>query len=578
MIAIERQAQNGSQIVMDRPAFTKSLTDIVGRRHVLTTARQTRRFRKGYRTGEGAAIAVVQPGSLVELWRVLELAVAADLAVILQAANTGLTGGSTPSEGYDRPVLIVNVMRLDTIHSVPGTTQVVAFPGSTLFDLEAMLEDDCRTPHSVIGSSCIGASVIGGICNNSGGALVQRGPAYTELALYAQVTPDGSLELVNELGAALSDDPEEALSQLEGGFDDLEFMPETEGWGSDRDYQDWVRKVEEPTPARYNADARRLKGASGCAGKLAVFAVRLDTFEKPAEETTFLLAANAPASLERVRQDILKTFKNLPVSGEYIHRDAIGIAEKYGRDTIYILSVLGTKFLPHLFKMKSWCDGWFERFGLPNAKLPDRLLQALSYLLPRPMPERLRRLAARHEHFLVLKMSDGGTDEVREYLETVCPAEPNLNFAECEPHEAARLFQIRFAAAGAAIRYEAIHHRKVEDILALDIALRRNDGDWFETLPDHMNDMILEKIYYGHFFCHVLHQDYLIKKGTDVKALKQEMLAILDSRGAEYPAEHNVGHTYLAKPALADHYRAIDPTNTLNPGIGALSKKKHYRP
>ena len=50
-----------------------------------------------------------------------------------------------------------------------------------------------REPHSVIGSSCIGASIVGGICNNSGGALIKRGPAYTELSLYAQITNKGKL-------------------------------------------------------------------------------------------------------------------------------------------------------------------------------------------------------------------------------------------------------------------------------------------------------------------------------------------------------------------------------------------------
>ncbi len=57
-----------------------------------------------------------------------------------------------------------------------------------------------REPRSVIGSSCIGASVLGGVCNNSGGALVRRGPAYTELALYAQVDELGELQLINHLG------------------------------------------------------------------------------------------------------------------------------------------------------------------------------------------------------------------------------------------------------------------------------------------------------------------------------------------------------------------------------------------
>ena len=54
------------------------------------------------------------------------------------------------------------------------------------------------------------------------------------------------------------------------------------------------------------------------------------------------------------------------------------------------------------------------------------------------------------------------------------------------------------------------------------------------------------------------------------------MLEILDERGAEYPAEHNVGHLYAAKPNLANFYKSIDPTNSLNPGIGKLSRGKHY--
>lgn len=37
-------------------------------------------------------------------------------------------------------------------------------------------------------------------------------------------------------------------------------------------------------------------------------------------------------------------------------------------------------------------------------------------------------------------------------------------------------FLHRFAAAGAAVRYHAVHADQVEDILALDIALRRNEN------------------------------------------------------------------------------------------------------
>jgi len=131
--------------------------------------------------------------------------------------------------------------------------------------------------------------------------------------------------------------------------------------------------------------------------------------------------------------------------------------------------------------------------------------------------------------------------------------------------------------AGAAIRYRAIHADRVGEIVALDIALRRNDEDWLEILPPAIADAIEARLYYGHFFCHVFHQDYILKKGVDPLALEHRMWDLLDARGAEYPAEHNVGHLYPAKPALAAHYRALDPGNRLNPGIGQTSRQRDWQ-
>jgi D-lactate dehydrogenase len=47
--------------------------------------------------------------------------------------------------------------------------------------------------------------------------------------------------------------------------------------------------------------------------------------------------------------------------------------------------------------------------------------------------------------------------------------------------------------------------------------------------------------------------------------------------GAEYPAEHNVGHEYLAKPILSNFYKKLDPTNFFNPGVGQTSKNKYWK-
>jgi D-lactate dehydrogenase len=143
--------------------------------------------------------------------------------------------------------------------------------------------------------------------------------------------------------------------------------------------------------------------------------------------------------------------------------------------------------------------------------------------------------------------------------------------------EADKAMLHRFAIAGAAVRYRALHPDAVEDIVALDVALPRNARDWCERLPSDLQGLLAGKLYYGHFFCHVFHQDYLVKKGADVVLFKRRLLRLMDARGAEYPAEHNVGHLYKAKPTLAAHYRRLDPTNVLNPGLGETSRLKDWQ-
>lgn len=554
----------------DDTTLLADLRTIVGRGHVLTGAAQTRRYIRGIRFGEGRVAAVVRPGSLVEMWRALQCAVQSGRAVIMQAANTGLTGGSTPwGDSGGREVVLISVMRIAGIHHIDGGKQVLCLPGATLDRLEKSLRPLGREPHSVIGSSCIGASVMGGVCNNSGGALVRRGPAYTELSLYAEVGADGVLRLVNHLGIDLGQEPEEILTRVEAG--QFGALSADAAHASDPDYQSHVRQIDAATPARFNADPRRLHEASGCAGKLAVFAVRLDTFEAEAETAAFYIGTNDAAELTRIRRHILSQFENLPVAAEYIHRDAYDIAARYGKDTFLFIKKFGTDRVPLLFATKARIDSLTERLGLGTA-VSDRVAQWVAGLLPQHLPARLNAFHDRYEHHLLLRMGGHGIAEARAWLSATFPSASGDMF-ECSPDEARDAFLHRFAVAGAATRYRAVHPDTVEDIVALDIALRRNDEDWVETLPGEIEDRLLHKLYYGHFFCHVFHQDYVVRKGNDCIALEHEMWEILDQRGAEYPAEHNVGHLYRAKPALADFYRALDPTNVMNPGIGHTSCK-----
>ncbi|HDL7834942.1 D-lactate dehydrogenase [Yersinia enterocolitica] len=553
------------------------LQHIVGARYLLTGERQTERYRTGFRSGSGSALAVVFPSTLWQQWQLLQACVAADTIVIMQAANTGLTEGSTPSgDNYDRPIVILNTLRLNQIQLLNDGKQVIGFPGSTLNQLEKRLKPYDREPHSVIGSSCIGASVIGGICNNSGGSLVQRGPAYTEMALFAQIDAQGELQLINHLGINLGNTPEEILQRLERGKYRASDIDQGTQQASDHEYATRVRDIDAPTPSRFNADPRRLFEASGCAGKLAVFAVRLDTFPSEKQQQVFYIGTNQTQVLTELRRAILRDFKHLPIAGEYMHRDIFDIAEVYGKDTFVMINSMGTNNMPRFFTLKGKIDARLSKVPFLVDHLTDRIMQGFSQVLPNHLPKRLKSYRNRYEHHLMLKMSGQGITEAQQFLKKFF-ATAEGNFITCTADEGKKAFLHRFAAAGAAVRYHAVHADKVEDILALDIALPRNEEQWFETLPPEIDQCLVAKLYYGHFLCHVFHQDYIVKKGVDTHALKQKMLSLLNDKGAEYPAEHNVGHLYIAKPALKAFYQQIDPTNSFNPGIGKTSKLKYWQ-
>lgn len=538
------------------------LCAIVGRRHLLTGDRATLRFRRGFRSPAGSVLAVARPGTLVEMWRLLARLVTEDVAIIVQAANTGLTGGSTPDERIDRPVVVLNVMRLRGIHLIDAARQAISLPGATLIDLEQRLAPFGREPHSVIGSSCFGASVIGGICNNSGGALVRRGPAYSEMSIFARVDGGGRLELVNRLGFDLGAEPEEILARLEGG--DFTTGAST-GAGSAVGYESRVRAIEADTPARFNADPAGLCDAAGSAGRIAVFAVRTDSFPRTGQDCTYYIGTNDPADLTALRRRMLASPIPLPISAEYIHRDAFDVADRYGRDIFQTIRWLGTKRLPALYAAKAFVDQMGTGVGI--ADLSDRLLYRIGRLLPRHLPARARAWRDRFEHHLILKVEGDAAAETRQIAHAVLAAGNGAMFV-CTPAEAERVMLHRFVVASAAVRFLAVRRRLFSGLVSLDIALPRKLRQWHGAGEAAPAGSIAARLVYGHFFCHVFHRDYLVAAGFDPAAVKSALLASLDTVGAEYPAEHNVGRQYRAKPALRKFYRELDPTNRFNPGVG----------
>ena len=555
----------------------QDLRQITGNNNLLTKQWNKQTYSKGWRYGSGEALAVASPGSLLEIWKLLEVCVLNNVIVLMQAANTGLTGGSTPyGNDYDRPIVIINTMRIKDIHLIDHGKQIIGLAGSTLFDLEKKLLPLGREPHSVIGSTSIGASIIGGICNNSGGSLIQRGPAYTEMALYAKVNENGRLELINDLGIHLGKTPEEILENLQLNNYKTSDVINTNKRASDDGYIDILRNINSNTPSRFNSDPRLLYGASGSAGKIAVFAVRLDSYEKPKKNKIFYLGSNEADVFWQIRRDILSSFKSLPISGDYLHRDCYDAAKKYSKDTFIVLDKLGTNFLPTLFELKRSVDLISKKIPILPSNLSDKIMQFLGKLYPNHLPKKMENFRDLYEHHWIVEMSDAGIEEARTYFNDFFNKNEG-GFFECSEKEGNKAILHRFTAASAFGRYAVLNASKIGGTMSMDIAFPRNEKKWFETLPKEIDDMFEMKLYYGHLFCHVLHQNYIVKKGVDTKHLKRELLKYYDSRGAEYPAEHNVGHEYKAKSTLLAFYKALDPTNSFNPGIGQSSKLKHWK-
>ncbi|MEB3753350.1 D-lactate dehydrogenase [Acinetobacter sp. MD2(2019)] len=553
------------------------LQAIVGHAQVLITEIDKAPYTKGFRVGKGDALAIVIPETLLEIWQVLQCCVQHDVIILMQASNTGVTGGSTPdANDYDREIIIVSTRKVKGVQLLDNAKQVLAFPGSTLTELENALKPHHREAHSVIGSSCIGASVIGGVCNNSGGSLIRRGPAFTEKSLFAQINSEGKLELINHLGIELGKTPEEILANLEQANYQIGDAPDWQGRIWAEGYAEDLRDISSAKPTRFNGNPNYLHDSAGCSGKLAVFAVRLPTFEKSAASTTLYIGTNDEYELVQLRRFLLQQLSILPSQAEYIHRHAFDLTKKYAKHIYKAIDKLGPEKIPDLFAAKTAWDKRVQRIPFLPKNTVDRVIQWVNCITPSGIEPRIMQYHAQFEHHLMIKTDADQAAELQQLL-THFFADGTGQFFQCSEKEEKNAFLIRFGVGGCTVYYCESHGIDTnERLIAFDVALRRNDDEWRLKLPKHLQDQVLFDSCCGHFFCFVNHQDYILKPGVDGHAFKQEVLKYLDERGAKYPAEHNVGHLYRASETYKAHLQQLDPTNSFNPGIGKTSKCKHW--
>jgi D-lactate dehydrogenase len=92
---------------MTKNELIQQFNNIVGVKRVLTKLTQTAYYRSGFRSGNGVALAVLFPNTILEQWKLIEVCVKANCIIIMQVAKTGSIEGSSPSgDKYDRNVVI----------------------------------------------------------------------------------------------------------------------------------------------------------------------------------------------------------------------------------------------------------------------------------------------------------------------------------------------------------------------------------------------------------------------------------------------------------------------------------------
>ena len=106
-------------------------------------------------------------------------------------------------------------------------------------------------------------------------------------------------------------------------------------------------------------------------------------------------------------------------------------------------------------------DAAVKKLPLIPDNLTDRVMQFASKFFPQHLPERMLQFRAEYEHHLILKMSDEGIEEARQFLAKYFASCPEAGgYFECNEEETRKAYLHRFAAAGAAIRYQTLHHKK----------------------------------------------------------------------------------------------------------------------
>jgi D-lactate dehydrogenase len=526
---------------------------------------------KGARIGLGEAFAVVSPATVEHALEALQACVDADVCVIPQGANTGLTGGSVPrapGTGLDRPTVVINMRQLSSIIPIDGGKRMVCLGGAGIYDVLSEAKALGRESHSVLGSIFLNPSTAAGVALGSGGTQTRKGPVYTERLLYAKVNGQGKVEVVDTLG--LKGQPAELYKKLESGsltqsdVDEKCALP-----ASQPKYAAQVCTLDKHV-SRFNADTA---GPSACRseGKVMILASVHDTFAAPAASKSLWVSCGDLATAHKLKAEVnfAGGVADIPPSCEYMDKDAVRAVDEAGRVLCWMIHAIGIgPTLKALWDVKLK----FEALPIPFAPVAaDKALFLVNPLLPSTLPARIKELTAAHDHHLLIDVGDFGGGESSRFFEklerwrALHPVEVHV----CSPSEQQAVNHFRFAAA-AAFRTWCVGSGL--EGFSTDYALPKNEAG----IPDMDVDKVALRMRYSHFGCNVVHEDVCVKPGVDVDQIHHDLKHAVEAISGRLPAEHGHGVEYEAPADTKARWQAMDPLNIFNPGIGGTSMAKRY--
>jgi len=410
----------------------------------------TAAYLKGQRLGSGTALAIVRPTTLAQIPQIVQAAIDANCTILVQGANTGLTGSSVPNNNAAvderlRPTVVISMKNLTSIRPVDDGAKVLCYAGVGLGSLQSYVETNVpgRMSHSVLGSTFLNPTTAAGVAFGSGGTQIRKGPSTTERALYLKVADDGHgrpiVKLVNTLGIQKLDENEGESSHYnkedgtnknntkkqfgDGGtvLDKLDAMTPRRNithenlqsnttYGKhpahDHDYSKSLCKFNDEV-TRYNADTKGLE-CNRSEGKVLILATVHDTFPKPSSSKSYWLSFDELDTAIQFKEHVALTDPNqLPESIEYMDRGAFNVIDRAGRFMGHFIKYFGTT---SPLVRQGW-DIKVKIEAIPGMeKMPDQIQYLINNLLPPVVPKSIMELSKKYGHHILITVGNHHED------------------------------------------------------------------------------------------------------------------------------------------------------------------------